>query len=72
MQLGNNDAKPRRSRLLQAFVTEAIARCDSATVYDNSALKGPRIVAQMSGGHLIGAPEWPAWAPPPLPTRWPA
>jgi predicted ABC-type ATPase len=60
-----------RYQRLWAFVATAIT-CDSATVYDNSALKGPRIVAQMSGGYRIGAPEWPAWAPPSLATRWPA
>ncbi|MGB9223749.1 zeta toxin family protein [Mycobacterium sp.] len=61
-----------RYQRLWAFVATAVARCDSATVYDNSALKGPRIVAQMSGGHLIGAPDWPAWGPPPLAARWTA
>jgi predicted ABC-type ATPase len=54
------------------LVAAAITRCDSATVFDNSARKGPRIVAQMSGGQLVGAPMWPAWAPPVLTSRWPA
>ena len=40
-----------------------IIRCDSATVYDNSGLKGPRIVAQVNDGFLIGSPAWPAWTP---------
>jgi predicted ABC-type ATPase len=61
-----------RYQRLWALVAAAITRCSSATVYDNSALKGPRIVAQMSGGHLIGAPSWPAWAPHVLSSRWPA
>jgi predicted ABC-type ATPase len=57
---------------LWALVATASSRCESATVYDNSALKGPRIVAQMSRGHLIGAPNWPAWAPHVLSSHWPA
>jgi predicted ABC-type ATPase len=61
-----------RYRRLWPLVATAITRCDSATVYDNSALKGPRIVAQFSGGHLIGAADWPAWAPHVLASRWPA
>ena len=60
-----------RYQRLWPLVATAITRCDSATVYDNSALKGPRIVAQMSGGHLIGAPTWPAWTPLALSSRWP-
>ncbi len=61
-----------RYQRLWALIVAAISRCDSATVYDNSALKGPRIVAQLSGGHLIGAATWPAWAPQVLSSRWPA
>ena len=49
---------------LWPLAVAAITRCDSATVFDNTARKGPRIVAQMSGGQLVGAPMWPAWAPP--------
>jgi len=58
-----------RYQRLWALVATAITRCDSATVFDNSALKGPRIVAQMSGGQLIGAPTWPAWSPQVLSSR---
>jgi predicted ABC-type ATPase len=61
-----------RYQRLWALVVTAITRCDSATVYDNSALKGPRIVAQMSCGHPIGAPTWPVWTPQGLSLRWPA
>ncbi len=60
-----------RYQRLWALVVTAIIRCDSATVYDNSTLKGPRIVAQMSAGHLIGEPIWPAWALHVLSSRWP-
>lgn len=61
-----------RYQRLWPLVVTAIARCDSATVYDNSALTGPRIAAQMSFGQLDGTPTWPAWAPRGLTSRWPA
>jgi predicted ABC-type ATPase len=61
-----------RYQRLWALVVTAITRCDSATVYDNSALKGPHIAAQLSCGDLIGAPTWPTWAPLELSARWPA
>jgi predicted ABC-type ATPase len=61
-----------RYQRLWPLVATAITRCDSATVFDNSARKGPRIVAQMSAGQLVGAPMWPAWAPQVLTSRWPA
>ena len=52
-----------RYQRLWALVAAAIARCDFSTVYDNSGLKGPRIVAQMNDGYAIGSPAWPAWTP---------
>lgn len=61
-----------RYRRLWALVADAIARSDSATVYDNSRLAGPRIVAQLNARDVIGAPAWPSWTPPPLKSRWPA
>lgn len=51
-------------------VTEAIALSDVATVYDNSRLRGPRIVARLTGGMTIGSPDWPAWTPGTLRSRW--
>lgn len=60
-----------RYQRLWAPVVTAITRCDSATVYDNSRLKGPRIVAQMTGGHVVGCPTWPHWTPDVLASRWP-
>ncbi|MDT7790828.1 MAG: hypothetical protein QOD59_264 [Mycobacterium sp.] len=56
---------------LWALVAEAITQCDQAIVYDNSGLKGPRIVAQMSVGFIVGSPAWPDWTPQALQTRWP-
>jgi predicted ABC-type ATPase len=52
-----------RYQRLWALVATAITRCDSATVYNNTRLKGPRIVAQMNDGYVIGSPAWPAWTP---------
>jgi predicted ABC-type ATPase len=52
-----------RYQRLWALVAAAILRCDSTAVYDNSGLKGPRIVAQMNAGFCIGSPAWPAWTP---------
>jgi predicted ABC-type ATPase len=52
-----------RYQRLWALVAAAITRCDSTAVYDNSARKGPHIVAQLNNGFLIGSPAWPAWTP---------
>ena len=52
-----------RYQRLWGLVAAAIIRCDSATVYDNSGLKGPRIAAQVNDGFCIESPGWPAWAP---------
>jgi len=52
-----------RYQRLWGFVATAIIRCDSATVYDNSGLKGPRIVAYINDGFCIGSPAWPGWTP---------
>ena len=52
-----------RHRRLWALVARAIAMSDTATVYDNSRLAGPRIVAQFSAGEIVGAPGWPSWTP---------
>jgi predicted ABC-type ATPase len=60
-----------RYHRLWALIAEAIARCDQATAYDNSGIKGPLIVAQMSDGFIVGSPVWPHWAPSVLQSRWP-
>jgi predicted ABC-type ATPase len=60
-----------RYQRLWALIATAITQSDSATVYDNSAPKGPRIVAQMSSRYSIGALDWPIWAPCELSARWP-
>ena len=59
-----------RYQRLWALVAAAILRSDSATIYDNSTLKGPRIVAQFGGGFATGLSAWPEWTPKELSTRW--
>jgi predicted ABC-type ATPase len=60
-----------RYRRLWPLVATATARADAATVYDNSRIEGPRIVAQLVGGVPVGAVTWPAWTPQPLLSAWP-
>src|ERR1700757_1151889 len=65
------EAKVReRHRRLWGVVADGIALSDITTVYDNSRLRGPRIVARLSGGEVIDAADWPAWAPQILRSRW--
>ena len=52
-----------RYQRLWGLVGAALSRCDSTTEYDNSGLEGPRIVAQMNDGFLVGSSAWPAWTP---------
>jgi predicted ABC-type ATPase len=61
-----------RHRRLSELVVTAMPTVDTATVYDNSRRRGPRIVAQMTAGTMIGSPSWPSWTPAPLVERWPA
>lgn len=61
-----------RHRRLSVLVVTAMPTVDTATVYDNSRRRGPRIVAQMTAGTMIGSPSWPSWTPAPLVERWPA
>jgi predicted ABC-type ATPase len=48
---------------LWELVARAILRSDSATVYDNSAVTGPRIVARYDSGVQVGAETMPTWTP---------
>ena len=52
-----------RYQRLCGLVATAITRCDSATVYDNSRRTGPRVVAQLHDGFVVGSPALPAWTP---------
>jgi predicted ABC-type ATPase len=60
-----------RYQRLWPLVASAAIRSESATFYDNSTAKGPRIVAQVAGGFAVGAPTWPRWAPAALVSTWP-
>jgi predicted ABC-type ATPase len=64
-----NKIRERYQRLWPLAAT-AMRRCDLATVYDNSASKGPRVVARCSGGRLVGRPTWPVWSPEVMSSRW--
>jgi predicted ABC-type ATPase len=61
-----------RHRRLWGLAATAITRADIAMVYDNSAIRGPRIVAQFNGALRVGALDWPHWCPSELSRRWPA
>lgn len=61
-----------RHQRLGPLLAAAIATADSASVYDNSRIGGPRILAQFSAGLLVGAADWPDWTPAELATRWPS
>lgn len=75
VQAGGHDVPEdkirQRHRRLWVPVAQAMALSDLGSVYDNSRLRGPRIVAQLSGGETIGSPDWPAWVPQELRSRWP-
>lgn len=60
-----------RYQRLWNLVAVAAIRADSATFYDNSTVSGPRIVAQIAGGFVVGSPTWPTWTPAALVSRWP-
>ncbi len=60
-----------RHRRLWTLVAQAARIADTTTVYDNSAVRGPRVVAQISSGLLIGQPGWPDWAADELTRQWP-
>ena len=60
-----------RHRRLWQWVADAMEVADTATVYDSSRRKGPRIVAQLTAGTLVGASNWPAWTPQELMRTWP-
>lgn len=60
-----------RFHRLWHLVATAATRADSATFYDNSTRRGPRIVAQVHEGFIVGSPTWPDWTPSPLTARWP-
>ncbi|MGV0742924.1 zeta toxin family protein [Mycolicibacterium sp. XJ870] len=52
-----------RYQRLWSLVAVAAMRAGSATFYDNSTVRGPRTVAQLAGGFLVGSPSWRTWTP---------
>jgi predicted ABC-type ATPase len=76
VQAGGHDVPEektrQRYRRLWDLAAAAAARTDAATFYDNSAVRGPRIVARMHLGFADGAVTWPRWAPTTFTTRWSA
>lgn len=74
VQAGGHDVpEPKireRYQRLWDLVAIAAMRADAATFYDNSTVSGPRIVAQIAGGFVIGSPSWPKWTPAVLNSRW--
>ncbi len=52
-----------RYQRLWALVARAMDASAQATVYENSTLSGPRIVAQLYNGVPVGTLTWPTWAP---------
>jgi len=65
------DKVRQRYQRLWMLVRQAMEACDTSTVYDNSAHRGPRIVAQLACGIPVGAVSWPTWTPAELSARWP-
>lgn len=60
-----------RYQRLGDLVADAAGRADSATFYDNSGHAGPRIVARVVRGFVVGSTSWPQWTPSALTARWP-
>jgi predicted ABC-type ATPase len=60
-----------RYHRLWPLVARAMTTADQSVVYDNSGIRGPRIVAQLVEGILIGAARWPGWTPSVLTRAWP-
>lgn len=59
-----------RYRRLWPLVAEAIARSDTARVWDNTRRHGPEEVALFAGGVPIGPCHWPGWTPPGMADRF--
>ena len=56
---------------LWPLVAAGILAADSAHVYDNSQIDGPREVACFASGFPDGPCRWPAWTPSALASGWP-
>lgn len=75
VRAGGHDVPESKIRLryqrLWDLVATAASRADEATFYDNSAIRGPRIVAHLAAGIAVGSAMWPDWTPAPFASRWP-
>lgn len=60
-----------RHTRLWPLVVDAVGRCASAHLWDNSRRDGPTEVALFARGMLIGPARWPTWTPAELTARWP-
>jgi predicted ABC-type ATPase len=63
-----------RERYQRLWDHAAVAggKVQSAAFWDNSTLRGPKLVADLANGQLLAAPKWPSWTPGVLTGRWPA
>ncbi|SKU62064.1 AAA family ATPase [Mycobacteroides abscessus] len=59
-----------RYQRLWPLIADAITLADSTVVFDNSSEPGPRVVARMTRGQVVGTLIWPQWTPAPLRQRW--
>lgn len=60
-----------RYQRLWPLVVTALTQADVATVYDNSGIAGPRVVARFVGGAPVGAVQWPPFTPESVRAAWP-
>ncbi|KCG79318.1 hypothetical protein P966_02544 [Mycobacterium tuberculosis KT-0083] len=61
---------PSKLELIRTARTAGYTVVLHVLVIPEGRLAGPRIVAQFSGGGIIGRACWPSWTPPPLMSRW--
>lgn len=61
-----------RYQRLWSLVADAVERVDAASFWDNSARRGPLLVARFGGGVPVGHTAWPSWTPVDLTSRWPS
>jgi len=52
-----------RYERLWTNVIAAVERASSADFWENSTIRGPALVAELTGGSPLGRPKWPDWAP---------
>jgi predicted ABC-type ATPase len=59
-----------RYQRLWPLVADAATKAQSTAFWDNSALDGPVLVAELVSGWFLAPPNWPSWTPPSLAGRW--